>query len=399
MSESELYRGREQTLVKHFILRKYLERFALIVGSFADSITYIDCFSGPWNVRSNDLKDSSFAIALEELRNARHVLSERGKALKIRCMFLEKASAPYARLEAFAAQVNDAEVKTENQELAGSIDSILSFIKGGGRRTFPFVFIDPTAWTGFEMSLTAPLLKQQPGEVLINFMTDYIRRFIDHPDQQTREQFVALLGSDKVRDELLALADPQDREDALFRAYAERVRQTGGFSHTCVAIVLYPEIDRRYFHLIYATRNRRGVEVFKDAEQRAMEIQDQTRAEAKQRKRVKKTLQREFFGAEEMVHSRPIDMLRTRYLDHARKRVLEQFQANQRVPYEQALDAALAFPLVWQQDLKEWISEWQRTATLIMKAWSRSSECQGVTRTTFWCGKVEHRHELLQRRQ
>ena len=76
MSNETLYRGREQTLVKHFILRKYLERFARIVGTFADSITYVDCFSGPWNVRSEELKDSSFAIALEELRKAQATLSE-----------------------------------------------------------------------------------------------------------------------------------------------------------------------------------------------------------------------------------------------------------------------------------------------------------------------------------
>jgi hypothetical protein len=59
MSDKDLYVEREQTLVKHFILRKYLERFAHIVGTFADAITYVDCFSGPWNVRSEELKDSS----------------------------------------------------------------------------------------------------------------------------------------------------------------------------------------------------------------------------------------------------------------------------------------------------------------------------------------------------
>src|SRR5579864_4044295 len=104
MSEQGLYSGREQTLVKHFILRKYLERFAHIVGTFADSITYVDCFSGPWNVRSDDLKDSSFAIALEELRKARTTLAGKGRTLKIRCMFLEKQSTAYARLQEFAHQ-------------------------------------------------------------------------------------------------------------------------------------------------------------------------------------------------------------------------------------------------------------------------------------------------------
>jgi three-Cys-motif partner protein len=65
LSDSDLYAGREQTLVKHFILREYLQRFAIIVGHHCNTITYVDCFSGPWNVRSDDLSDSSFSIALQ----------------------------------------------------------------------------------------------------------------------------------------------------------------------------------------------------------------------------------------------------------------------------------------------------------------------------------------------
>ena len=41
MSNGGLYAGREQTLVKHLILQKYLERFAYIVGSHLDVLTYV----------------------------------------------------------------------------------------------------------------------------------------------------------------------------------------------------------------------------------------------------------------------------------------------------------------------------------------------------------------------
>jgi three-Cys-motif partner protein len=80
MIDPSLYEGREQTLIKHFLFGKYLERFAIIVGSWADAITYVDGFSGPWNTRSSKLEDSSFAIALAELRKARDVL-KRTKSL------------------------------------------------------------------------------------------------------------------------------------------------------------------------------------------------------------------------------------------------------------------------------------------------------------------------------
>jgi three-Cys-motif partner protein len=364
MSQDEFYAGREQTLVKHFILRKYLERFAHIIGFHWGTITYIDCFSGPWNVRSPDLKDSSFAIALEELRKARTTHASKGRSLKLRCMFLEKDPAAYAQLKAFADKVADAEIATRNSELAEAMPDVLQFVRQGVKEAFPFIFIDPTGWTGFEMKLIAPLLRLQPGEVLINFMTDYIRRFIDHPNQQTREQFAALFGSGEYQGRIQGLTDPEARENELLKAYAENVQKTGSFTYACVAIILYPETDRSYFHLIYATRNRKGVEVFKNVEKQAMAVMEKTRAEAKERKRVKKTSQPGLFPSEDMPHSRPIDDLRARYLAHSRQKVRELLQTGQRVPYERVWDLALSYPLVWESDLKDWIQEWKAEGRL-----------------------------------
>jgi three-Cys-motif partner protein len=364
MTQPALYHGREQTLVKHVILRRYLERFAHIIGSGWNTITYVDGFSGPWQCQSEALQDTSFAIALEELRKARRTHADRGKGIGLRCMFLERDPAAYARLRAFADAVTDVEVHTQNREFAAAIPDILDFVRSGGPSSFPFFFIDPTGWTGFEMNQIAPLLRQRPGEVLINFMTDFIRRFIDHPDQQTAEQFAALFGSEGVQERVQAMEAPQDREDTLISTYAANVRTTGGFSHTCAAAVLYPEIDRRFFHLIYATRDRKGLEVFKKVEQQAMEVQEQTRAELKQRTRVRRSRQPELFSALDMDNSHSIERLRNRYLDRAEQAVRAVLQTQRTVLCEVAWDLALSFPLVWECDLKAWLRSWQAEGAL-----------------------------------
>jgi three-Cys-motif partner protein len=364
MTDPEFYLGREQTLIKHFILRKYLERFAHIIGFAWKTITYVDCFSGPWKTQSDKFTDTSFAIALEELRRARQTHESKGKSIELRCMFLEKDKDAYAKLKEFADHVKDLTVETRNRELADAVPDITAFVQQGGPSSFPFIFIDPTGWKGFEMKTIAPLLRFRPGEVLINFMTDYIRRFIEHPQQPTRQQFSALFGSADVKDTVQHLTEKQDREDALFQTYADNVRVTGGFQHTCAAIVFHPTKDRSYFHLIYATRHRRGVEVFKGVEQRAMEVQEQTRADAKQRKRVKRTGERELFSGVEMPHTRPIDTLRDRYLKNARAAVQELLQTSARLPYERVWDLALSYPLVWECDLKDWIKNWKADTSL-----------------------------------
>jgi three-Cys-motif partner protein len=66
-----LYKGREQTGVKHLFLSEYLQRFGPIISSWCSTITYVDCFSGPWQQQSEALKDTSFFIALQELQRAR----------------------------------------------------------------------------------------------------------------------------------------------------------------------------------------------------------------------------------------------------------------------------------------------------------------------------------------
>jgi three-Cys-motif partner protein len=299
MSNADLYIGREQTLIKHFILRKYLERFAHIVGSHWDTLTYVDCFSGPWNVRSEKLEDSSFSIALGELRKARDTHAERGRTLRLRCFFLEKQPTAYAQLDSFAKSIADAEIKTRNATLEESVNEIVAFVQAGGQNSFPFIFIDPSGWTGFGMDTIAPLLRLNPGEVLVNFMTGHIRRFLDSPQDETQESFERLFGSPAFREKIQGLAQ-QDREDAAVAEYTHNAKLTGNFNFACNAIVLHPETDRTHFNLIYLTRNLRGIEVFKEAERKAMEVQEAARAEAQQRTRVARRGQGELFNGKDL---------------------------------------------------------------------------------------------------
>jgi three-Cys-motif partner protein len=155
LSNGDLYARREQTLVKHIILKYYLERFAIIVGLHWGALTYVDCFSGPWKVKSEKLEDSSFAIALEQLRKARDFHKKQtGKTLKLRCFFLEKTPSAYAKLKLFAeqqGQQDDVIIETKNKKLEDAIQDILNFVQDGGPKSFPFIFIDPKGWSGFAL--------------------------------------------------------------------------------------------------------------------------------------------------------------------------------------------------------------------------------------------------------
>lgn len=353
MTNDALYERREQTAVKHDILQHYLERFAHIVGFKWDSITYVDGFAGPWNARSTEFKDSSFAIALTELRRAQATHSERGKRLRLRCLFLEEDREAHRQLQRFAEGIKDAEVKVLNASFEQSVTSIIEFVHAGGPGTFPFLFIDPTGWTGFSSRLISPLLRLDPGEVLVNFMTSHIRRF--SADEGSRKSLEELFGSADALDRLAGLSG-QDLDDALVAEYSSTLRKQGRFPYVHSAIVLHPEKARTHFHLIYATRHPRGVEVFKETEKRAMPKMEKLRAEAQQRKREERTGQGELFSTTEVTPESPhYVQLRERYLGKAKLEVVELLRQLKRVSYDQTWALALRWPLVWESDLKDWI--------------------------------------------
>ena len=350
-----LYDGREQSLVKHLILRRYLKRFAYIIGSWSRSITYIDCFSGPWESRSQEHADTSFAIAIHELRTARDELRAT-REVDLRCCFIEDDKAAYEKLDQFARSIDGVEIKTLNGKLEDKIGDIVSFVKQS-KGTFPFVFVDPTGWTGFALDVIQPLLKLQPGEVLINFMTAHIRRFIDWTDESNRQSFVRLFGDESFRQELSGLSG-MDRDDACVEKYMKVVQQAGGFEFASCAVVLKSETDRSHFHLVYLTRSAKGVEVFKEVEKKSMKIMESVRAKAQQRSRVSKTGQKELFPAEETHDPAYFDSLRDRYCSLARTQLESLLRDKAAVSYDEAWAIALRMPLVWESDLKEWIKDW-----------------------------------------
>ena len=73
MPEIINYEGREQSLIKHLILKNYLQKltYKVAVGLSRKRstivITYIDGFSGPWQTQTPDYSDSSFQIAINDL--------------------------------------------------------------------------------------------------------------------------------------------------------------------------------------------------------------------------------------------------------------------------------------------------------------------------------------------
>ena len=143
------YEGREQAYVKHCLLEKYLPEWAYKTGSQWDGLVYIDGFAGPWGVRSEDLADSSFGVAVKALDRVARTLNEhRGKSIQVQCVLVEQNESALSQLRE--------DKKAEAQALIFSLLSSLSAKRKEGRKTIRFL---PSCFpdsSGLREHLTSP---------------------------------------------------------------------------------------------------------------------------------------------------------------------------------------------------------------------------------------------------
>ncbi len=368
MLDLSWYQGREQTYIKHFVLRSYLQKLAYKKGFWGGTLNYIDCFAGPWRHADDELKDTSPFIAIDELRAARGGLLEhfkkkpgpRRSPLNIRCLFIEEDPDAWAVLKQQLGQVEDIEAEPPiNGRFEENIDAVLRFAAAVPRRQrFSFFFIDPTGWTGYALNTIEAVLRHRPGEVLINFMTQFVIRFIDSDRPEDIESFTRLFGSEEYRTRWAGLTG-LDREDAIVQTYCDRVREVGRFEYVARSTILDPQSDRTHFHLIYGTRHIEGLRVFRnDVERPAGKEQEQARWQARGRQQRERTGQGDLFDTP--IGRSYSDELRDRYQGQAHARLLALLRQNRSVTFDRLEEEALLYPLMNTQEVKNWLVEQEK---------------------------------------
>ncbi|WIE36014.1 three-Cys-motif partner protein TcmP [Agrobacterium tumefaciens] len=291
---TNIYQGREQTEAKHFILRRYLLTLAFktLHGGW-NTLAYIDAFSGPWQSRTADHSDSSFMIAVQVLKDAQSKLRAAGKNPRIKCFFSEESRDSFAQLQAAVAPHNDPAngffIETFNGKFENAIGHIQKMMSGA----FALTFIDPTGWTGYEFDKVKPIFEHSPGEVLLNFMYDFVNRFTASSDPTTLASFDGILGANW-KDRLDA---DLPREDALMALFSEQFWKAGDFQYV-LSTPIEKISDRTHFHVVYGTRSPEGLAAYRDVEYAALKDHDMRRAAAREAIREIKTGQMGLFDAD-----------------------------------------------------------------------------------------------------
>ena len=272
------YHDREQTFVKHIILRGYLQKVAYNILSAWDDFTFVDGFSGPWEARSEEFADTSFGIAIRELREVRESFRLRGKTKCLRCVFVEKEAEPFERLNGAAGGAADLHARAIHGTFEDNIPEVRRYVGS----SFALTFVDPTGWS-IDLSRIAPLLRQR-GEVLINFMYEHFKRFVEDERPEIRASYDKPFGGlpwRKMIDE--EMSNGLSKEEAILEVFKTAVKEVCGFDYVASARIRHRKLDKSHFYLVYGTRHQKGLEVFRQVERTALSADEFFRIEAKDR--------------------------------------------------------------------------------------------------------------------
>lgn len=296
------YEGREQALVKHALLKSYLEKLVLIIGMSAKKaghveICFVDCFAGPWGTPDDDLEGTSISLSLKTLAACKEKLAALGVDATMRALYVEKDPAAFGRLSKFLSSKAPPSVDQACQH-GDFVDLRHDILRWCGTGAFTFFFVDPKGWKDIVIETMRPLLQRPRSEFLINFAYNFINRTASMATWQ--DAIAKLLGSSVKLDGL----QPVEREEALVNAYRTGLKACVPVSRpeyrarSAYVTVLDPLHRRTKYHLVYVTCHSTGIVEFMELSERVDLVQRQVRAAKQIDVRNQRTSITDMFGAD-----------------------------------------------------------------------------------------------------
>lgn len=259
----EHYHGREQSYIKHLFLTQYLMVAAYKTLQGRSKIfNFIDAFAGPWCVSDDDYSDASFDQALRTLEDVRRSLVKKGfEDLKIRFCFCERQTDAATKLRDYAASRKHFEIHV----FEGAFEDQLNEIASVCREGFTFTFIDPTGWD-IRSEPIFKFLKDRKGEFLLNFMAEHINRHAGYSG--VTKSFGRFLADPDWSEEFNALPSNLNNEQRILHLLRQKIKEMDAAIYVADFPILKPLDDRVKMRLLLGTRSAKGLEVFRDVQEK-----------------------------------------------------------------------------------------------------------------------------------
>ena len=243
-----------QTKVKHRVLVEYMKSWAKILSANS-SVFYFDCFGGCGAYLDEDGTEK-FGSPFLITDIADKLKEQKGKSMYV--LVSEPDKDNYDNLKKIRAIRYS---PSGNPRLANrSFEEIIhnDWTKEQYKRYPSFFLIDPFGFS-LKMKDLVDIMQYSQNEIFINFMFDFINRFIS--DEACATRFDELFGCQDWRQ--ARMLSCEKREEFIIGLYRKQLKK---FAKYVFAFRMsYPDRDRTYYYLIHVANNQKGCSIMKSA--------------------------------------------------------------------------------------------------------------------------------------
>ena len=244
----------EQTQMKHKVLGAYSKIWVSKLGSKSNTL-FIDCHGGCGAYLYPD-GNVSYGSSLI-VRQIADVVCQKRKH-KTGIYYCEKDKHYYDNFLKVKKDLGDPKIATCNacfEEVIKKPAVINNYHK------YPTLFlVDPFGYN-FDLSVLSGLMDSFGNEIIVNFMFDYIRRFLSL--ESVENALNTFFGTNEWKN-AISLSG-QKREDYLVNLFKKQLKIKTGAKFVFPYRLCFPDKDQTYYYLFHATNHIDGITLMKDA--------------------------------------------------------------------------------------------------------------------------------------
>lgn len=245
---------------KHLVLKRYLEAWFPIMGSWNGRLLFIDGFAGPGEYEYGE--EGSPIIAIRSLleHRSRGIVSA-----EVLFILIEKDPDRAAHLKGLIDKLNpplppNCKATVLNSAFDRTLTKVLDQLDAQAKKLAPcFVMVDPFGVSDTPMDVIGRILKNQRSEVYVSFMYEPINRWSKTPEFEG--PLDSLFGSRLWRDGI-GISDKTKRKQFFYDLYEKQLRSAGA------KYVLHFEMyegQRLVYAIFFGTHSLKGCDKMKQA--------------------------------------------------------------------------------------------------------------------------------------
>lgn len=256
---------------KHGLLRWYIPKFAGMTGSLSKRVVYVDGYAGEGRYADGGKGSAERAMIIA----ADHAAMK--QPIQWTCFFAERNAESVEKLRRVADEYRLRGVDSRIRH--GDVDGLLGPAVAAADGLPLFLFLDPCG-LGLPFRRLVEVVSGPrnrtwpPTEFLLNFSMEAVRRIggllqSPHRHEKALARLDAVCGGEWWRD--VITRGGRDADERVAVAFAERLATATGMSVCSVHVQRAPG-HKAVYHLVFGTRNPRGLWAFGDAAARARDL-------------------------------------------------------------------------------------------------------------------------------